>query len=354
MLPKIKVGLVGFGISAKVFHAPFLTTVPGYELVSVVERTRNESQKLYPAMKVIRHIEELIADPLIDLIVITTPNETHFPYAKLALEGGKHVVLEKPFANSSEEAMQLVEIAKLSPGILSVYQNRRYVSDFLTIREIIDKNLLGEVHGFSAHYDRYRAEAKTNAWREEIKPGSGVLYDLGPHLIDQALCLFGLPHTITADIRKQRPHSKVDDYFDLQLNFGFSKVMLHAGMLVREPGPRYMIHGTKGSFIKYGEDPQEAALRAGISPMGQDWGQEPDTFQGLLHTEFNGSVTKENYQTKKGHFGNYYKSLYQSIIEGKPVTEKPEHGYNTVRLIELAFESHQKKCTVPCSGLLDI
>ncbi len=354
MLPKIKVGLVGFGISASVFHAPFLTTLPEYELVRVVERTKNESQKLYPSVKVVRSIDELIADPAIDLIVITTPNETHLPYARQSLEGGKHVVLEKPFANSSEEAMQLVEVAKRSSKVLSVYQNRRYVSDFITIKEIIEKKLLGEVHEFIAHYDRYRAEAKPNAWREEAKPGSGVLYDLGPHLLDQALCLFGLPKTITADIRMQRPHSKVDDYFDLQLNFGFAKVVLHAGMLVREPGPRFMIHGTKGSFIKHGEDPQEAALRAGSLPLGEDWGKEPENVQGLLHAEIEGTVIKETYPSKKGNFGNYYKSLYQSITAGKPVTEKPEHGYNTVRLIELAFESNQKHCTIPCSGLMDI
>jgi predicted dehydrogenase len=354
MLPKIKVGLVGFGVSAKVFHAPFLTTLSEYELVSVVERTKNESQKAYPFVNVLRTIDELISAPDIDLIVITTPNETHFPYARQALERGKHVVLEKPFANSSDEARQLVEIAKRSGKILSVYQNRRYVSDFLTVKEILEKRLLGQVHEFIAHYDRFRAEAKPNAWREETKPGSGVLYDLGPHLIDQALCCFGLPQTITADIRMQRPHSKVDDYFDIRLDFGFTKVMLHAGMLVREHGPRYMIHGTKGSFIKHGEDPQEAALKAGSLPVGDDWGEESDDFKGLLHTDIDGNIIKEKYPSKKGNFGNYYRNLYKTITENTPSKEKPEHGYNTVRLIELAFESYQKKCTVPCSGLIDI
>jgi predicted dehydrogenase len=353
MEKKIKVGLVGFGISAKVFHAPFLTTVPGFELTSVVERSKNESQKMYPWVKVVRTIDELIDDPVIDLIVITTPNETHLPYALQSLEGQKHVVLEKPFANSSDEALKLVDVAKRSGKILSVYQNRRYVSDFFTIKEILAKRLLGEIHEFTAHYDRYRAEAKPNAWREEAKPGSGILYDLGPHLIDQALYLFGLPQTITADIRMQRPHSKVDDYFSLQLNFGSTKVVLHAGMLIREPGPRYMIHGRRGSFIKYGEDPQEAILRAGGLPLGEDWGKEPDHYYGLLHTEIDGAVVKEIYPSKKGDFGDYYRSLYQSITEEKKVTERPEHGYNTVRLIELAFESHQKQCTVSCSGLLD-
>ena len=353
-MQKIKVGLVGFGISARVFHAPFVTTVPGYELASVVERSKNESQKLYPFVKVVRTIDDMIADEDIDLIVITTPNETHLPYAKQALSGKKHVVLEKPFANSSEEAMQLVEVARQSGKILSVYQNRRYVSDYLTIKEILDKKLLGDVHEFIAHYDRYRAEARPHAWREEAKPGSGILYDLGPHLIDQAMSLFGLPKTITADIRMQRPHSKVDDYFDLRLDFGFTKVMLHAGMLVREPGPRYMIHGTKGSFIKYGEDPQEALLRAGTIPLGEDWGKEPENIHGLLHTENDGTVFKQNYPSKRGNFGDYYRSLYQSIVKETPVTEKPEHGYNTVRLIELAFESQRKRCTIPCSGLLAV
>ena len=346
--------MVGFGISAKVFHAPFVTTVPGFELTTVVERSKHESQKIYPWVNVVRTIDELIDDPAIDLVVITTPNETHLPYARQALEGNKHVVLEKPFANSSKEAMELVEIANRSGKILSVYQNRRYVSDFYTIKEILEKKLLGEVHEFVAHYDRYRAEAKPNAWREEAKPGSGVLYDLGPHLIDQVLYLFGLPQTIAADIRLQRPHSKVDDYFSIVFNFGFNKVSLHAGMLVREPGPRYMIHGTKGSFIKYGEDPQEAILRAGGSPVGDDWGKEPDQFYGLLHTEIDGKVIKEIYPSKKGNFGNYYRSVYDSIVFNKPVTEKPEHGYNTVRLIELAFESHQRQCIIPCSGLLDV
>jgi predicted dehydrogenase len=354
MPPRIKVGLVGFGISAKVFHAPFLTTLPEYELTTVVERSKNESQQVYPFVNVARSIDELIEDPEMDLIVITTPNETHLPYATSAMQGGKHVVLEKPFATSSEESLRLVETAKRTGRILSVYQNRRYVSDYLTIKEIFEKKLLGDVHTFIAHYDRYRAEARPNAWREAAHPGSGILFDLGPHLIDQALCLFGIPQTITADIKLQRPHSRVDDYFDIQLNFGAVKVSLHAGMLVREPGPRFMIHGNLGSFIKYGEDPQEALLRAGNLPVGDDWGKEPESQQGLLHTEVNGRLIRENYPSQKGNFGDFYKNLYETITQGKPVKEKPEHGYNTIKIIELAFESHKKNCSIPCSGLMDI
>jgi predicted dehydrogenase len=354
MAQPIRVGIVGFGISATVFHAPFFVTMPEYELVAVLERTKNESQAKYPFVRVVRSMEELLADPSIDLIVITTPNETHFPYSKAALMAGKHVVVEKPFTNTVAEAKELVELAANSDKVLSVYQNRRYVSDFFTIRDILDQQLLGQVHEFEGHYDRYRAEARPTAWREAVKPGSGILYDLGAHLIDQALYFFGLPKNITADIRQQRPHAKVDDYFDLRLDYGFTKVVLHASMLVREPGPRYMIHGTVGSFIKSGEDPQEALLRAGALPGGEQWGQEPEAIYGLLHTELNGKLVREKVPSRAGDFGGYYKNLYDTIVHQAPLKEKPEHGYNTVRMIELALESHQRQSTIPCSGLLDV
>jgi scyllo-inositol 2-dehydrogenase (NADP+) len=353
MSQPLKTGLVGFGISARVFHAPFLATSPEYQLATVVERHKEESKEKYPSVQVVKSIDELLQDPGIDLVVITTPNDTHFPYARAALEAGKHVVLEKPFTNTSKEGKQLVEIAEHSGKVLSVYQNRRYVSDFFTIKEILERKLLGEVHTFEGHYDRYRAEARPNAWREASLPGSGILYDLGPHLLDQVLYLFGLPRTITADIRLQRPHAKVDDYFDLRLDYGFLKVILQAGMLVREPGPRYLIHGTKGSFIKFGEDPQEAKLRAGELPIGDDWGKEPEAFYGLLHTETAGKLIKEKYPSHTGSYRLYYTHLYETIVYRAPLREKAAHGYNTIRLIEMAFESHHRQCTVECTGLMD-
>lgn len=351
---KIRAGLVGFGISAKVFHLPFITSLTDkYELVSILQRKGNEAEEKYPSIKIVRNIDELVADPEIDLIVITTPNDTHFPYTKKALEAGKHVVLEKPFTNTTEEARQLVNIAKHSGKVLSVYQNRRYVSDFRTMKEILDKKLLGKIHEFEAHYDRYRMEARPAAWREAPLPGSGILYDLGPHIIDQVLYFFGMPSSVTADIRMQRPHAKVDDYFNLWLDYDFTKVILHAGMLVREPGPRYMIQGTLGSFIKYGEDPQEARLRAGEQPVGEDWGLEPEEMFGLIHTEKEGKIIKEKYPSHKGSYADYYNELYGSIVNGLPVKEKPEHGYNTVRIIELAIQSNKEKRTVDCTGLMD-
>jgi predicted dehydrogenase len=351
---KIKVGLAGFGAAAKYMHAPFLITNGNYEVVAVLERHKNESQQLFPGAKIARSIEDLLAIDEIELVIITTPNDTHLPYAMQALNAGKHAVLEKPFTITSNDALQLLETAKQPGKILSVFHNRRYVADFLTIKEILNKKLLGDVHEFEGHYNRYRPEAKPNAWREEAKPGSGILYDLGPHLIDQALVLFGLPETITADIRLQRPHARADDYFDIRLDYGFTRVILKAGMLVREPGPRYQIHGTKGSYLKYGEDPQEVLLRAGVLPTAADWGLEKEEIYGLLHTEIDGKVVKEKYVSQRGNYGYYYKNLYNTIVDKAPLREKPEHGYNTIKLIELAIESNSEKATVKCEELIDI
>jgi predicted dehydrogenase len=350
----INTAVIGFGISARVFHLPFLTTSPQYNVTTILERTKSDSKTLYPDTIIVRSLEEILSDRAIELVVITTPNETHFPYAKKAFEAGKHVVVEKPFTNTSAEARSLVDLAASGQNILSVYQNRRYVSDYFTIKKILQQQLLGPVHECFAHYDRYRAEARPNAWREKVLPGSGILYDLGAHLIDQACCFFGLPSFITADIQHQRPHAQVDDYFMIRFDYAHLKVHLHAGMLVREPGPRYAIHGLNGSFIKYGEDPQEAALRAGKLPGGDDWGEENELHHGQLHTEMDGSIINKKYPSLKGNYAQYYINLYDAIRNGAPVREKPEHGYNTIRLIELAFESSEKKCTIPVDQLIEV
>jgi scyllo-inositol 2-dehydrogenase (NADP+) len=350
----IRVGVVGYGIAAQVMHLPFLSTMNEYQVTSILERHANLSREKYPGTNLVRSIDEMVSDPSIDLVVITTPNDTHFPYTQKALKAGKHVVLEKPFTINTEDALQLVKLAKLSKGKLSVFQNRRYVSDFLTVKKIIRENMLGEIVEYEAHYDRYRPEQRPNAWREKPNPGSGILIDLGAHLIDQALYLFGIPKTIDADIRLQRPHAQVDDYFDLRLDYGFTKVILKSGMLVREPGPRFMVNGRLGTFLKSGEDVQEAALRQGVLPISPDWGRDPEEFWGLLHTEYHGKIIREKFPSVHGSYGLYYKNLYKTLVEGAPLREKPEHGYNTIRIVELAMESSRKKATIPCSDMLDI
>jgi scyllo-inositol 2-dehydrogenase (NADP+) len=353
MHKKINTALVGFGMTAKVMHAPFLATDENYNVTTVVERHKEESKSMFPQAQIVRSFEELLEKEEVELVIITTPNNSHFTYAQQALQRGKHVVLEKPFTITSTDAEALVQTAKQTGKVLSPFHNRRYVADFRTMQQILQQKLLGEIHTFEGHFDRYRPEPKPAAWREEALPGSGILYDLGPHLIDQALCLFGLPQTITADVRLQRSFSVVDDAFDIKLDYGFLQVVLKSGMLVREPGPRYQIHGTLGSYIKWGEDVQEALLKEGALPNVEGWGTEPEEQYGLLHTEIAGKVMKKQFPSLPGNFGLYYQNLYKTIVNGAPLREKGEHGYNTIKLIELAFASTREKRTLPCEGLMD-
>ena len=350
----IKTGVVGYGVAAQYMHLPFIVTHPDFELHSILQRHGDTAKEKYPWVKIFRSLEDMLADESIELVVITTPNDSHFDYAYKALDAGKHVVLEKPFTITSEDAKKLIAQAKRKNRFLSVYHNRRYVSDFLTIRQLLKENLLGEVVEFEAHYDRYRPEQRPNAWREENNPGTGILYDLGAHLIDQAFCLFGLPEHITADIRIQRPHARATDYFELWLSYGVTKVILKAGMLVREPGPRYVIHGRKGSFLKSGEDPQESLLRKGILPVSPEWGMESEDIFGLIHSEIGGNIIREKYPSLAGNYGGFYTDLCHTIRRGATLKVKPEHGFNVIRLIELATQSNESKCRISCTGLMDV
>ena len=347
MTTPINTAVISYGISAKTFHLPFITNHEGYALTTIMERTGNSAQQKYLNIKIAKTFEEVLVDPNVELVIIASPNTTHYPYAKAALLAGKHVVVEKPFTNTLDEALELVELSKTTGKICAVYHNRRYVADFLTMKKILGDGLLGEPREFFAHYDRYRPDPRTyGLWREETLPGSGVFYDLGPHLIDQALVLFGMPKAITADIRKMKSYSKVDDFFDVKLDYENLIVTLHSSMLVREMGPRYMIHGTKGSFIKNGEDPQEELLKAGVLPISKDWGKEEEENFGLLHTEINGEVVKKIYPSLQGSFGFYYDNLFETIRNGAPLKETAMDGYRVIRLIELAFKSSEERRTI--------
>lgn len=349
----ISTAVISYGISSKTFHIPFITTNSGFSLDMIMQRNGDDAKEKYPNTIVVNSFEDVLSNKSIELIVIASPNTTHFPYAKAAMLAGKHVVVEKPFTNTTQEAAELVEISKKSKKSCAVFHNRRYVADFITMKSVLDQGLLGEPIEFFAHYDRYRPDPRTyGIWREEELPGSGVFYDLGPHLIDQALVLFGKPKFITADIRKLKVYSRVDDYFDVRMDYGKLVVTLHSSMLVREMGPRYMIHGTKGSFIKNGEDPQEELLKSGMLPTNPDWGKEDPINFGLIHTEIDGKIIKEIFPSLQGGFGGFYQNLYGTIRNGDPLCEKPEHGYNVIKLIELAFESSSKRKTVEVEGLM--
>jgi scyllo-inositol 2-dehydrogenase (NADP+) len=346
MAAPINTALCSFGMSGLVFHSPFLTVNPHFNFYAVLERTKNNAKEKYPDVKTYRTLEAMLADNLVELVIVNTPNYTHYEYTKKALEAGKHVVVEKPFTVHFEEAQELIGIAKREHKILSVYQNRRYDSDYKTIKKVLFENLLGELVEVEMHFDRYCQELSAKKREEVPGPGAGVLYDLGAHLIDQALQLFGSPEKVFADIRIVRPASQVDDYFELLLYYPKLRVRLKASYLVREPLPGYILHGLKGSFIKHKTDVQEKMLQEGIIPSGKDWGTEPDTEKGLLHTEIDGKIIREYITSEEGNYNDYYNSLYDSIRLDKPLPVTPEEGAEVVKIIETAFESSKKQSVI--------
>jgi predicted dehydrogenase len=346
----ITVGLVGFGMSGRIFHAPFIHAHPAFRLKSVVERHGTEAKSLYHNVEVFKDFSSLVKDPEIDLVVLGVPNDLHFTMAREVLQAGKHVVVEKPFTPSTREADELIRTADDNGRHLFVYQNRRWDGDFLTVQKLLGEGVLGEVLNYSASFNRYRPVPAGKAWREEPRPGSGVLFDLAPHLVDQALILFGLPEALFGDVRTQRTGGKVDDYFNLALYYGELKVSLEAGVFVREPGPRYAIHGRQGSFVKYGLDPQEEALKRGISPGGNDWGEEGESGFGLLYTELGGKIIREKVRTLPGNYMGFYDNVADVINGRAPMAVTPLQARNVVRILELALESSEQRKVIDYIG----
>jgi scyllo-inositol 2-dehydrogenase (NADP+) len=342
----ISVGLIGYGMAGQVFHAPSISVVPGLQLAKVVERRGEEVRKRYPTVEIVRDAEGVFGDPAIDLVVIATPNSSHAELARRALLAGKHVVVDKPLTTTSAEADELIALAQQQGRVLSVYQNRRWDSDFQTVQAIVRSGHLGRLVDYEARYERYRPALKANAWREEAVPGSGLLYDLGSHLIDQALVLFGLPQTVNAIVRVQREGAQADDQFSIVLGYGELTAVLRSGMLVREPGPHFALHGTRGSFIKYGMDIQEAALKAGALPGGPGWGVEPPELWGSINTELDGLRFTGKIESLPGNYQGYYEQLYATLSTGTPLAVTAEQGRNTIRIIELARQSSAEGRTI--------
>ncbi len=335
----IGVGLASYGMSGEVFHAPLLSVNPGFEIISILERTHSLSRERYPDAKIIRTYHELLKDDSIELVVVNTPDRFHYGMAREALEAGKHVVIEKPFVLDSREGDELITIADKQKLLLSVFQNRRWDGDFLTIREILDKGLLGRLVEYEAHFDRYRNFIIENTWKEDPASGTGTLFNLGSHLIDQALELFGKPGHINADIRIQRTGGKIDDAFTLWLGYPEVKVTIKASYMVREPGPRYLLHGTEGSFLKHGIDPQEEALKKGKLPGGPDWGIEPREEWGRLNTEI--GAHNGPYKTLSGNYLAYYDNIYQTLAGKAELAVTATQANLVVKVIEAAIESSQ-------------
>ena len=344
-MTSIRTALVGFGISGQCFQAPIIESVDGLDLVAVVSTNPDKVNTFLPGAKVFPNLETLLSDCDAELVVIATPNDLHYPMAKLALEANRHVVIEKPFVIDSEDGEELIELAKQKDRLLSVYQSRRFDGDFLTIQHLKNCNQLGDIHTFYSSYNRYRPEVK-DRWREQDLPGAGILYDLGAHLIDQALILFGMPDSVMAHLRNQRPGAQAVDHFHLVLSYPDTEVILHGNCLSTAPGPRFQVFGTKGTYIKFGMDSQEDDLRQNKGPWSTNWGLDPVEHYGLL-TDSNGH--EQPLKTFKGGYEAFYQLIASAIQHGTPLPVEPSDALDVIRVIEAAYQSEQRGCRIELS-----
>ena len=334
----IGVGLAGYGLGGSVFHAPLIQAEPGLRLHAVVTSRDEQVRRELPGVGVVGSAAELLQDPAVELVVVAAPNAVHHQLAAGALRAGRHVVVDKPFALSTADADELIGLAEATDRRLSVFHNRRWDSDFLTVRRCLEAGVLGDVSTFTSRYDRFRPVPK-GSWKEQDVPGSGVLWDLGPHLVDQALQLFGRPETVWADVGVQRPGVEAVDYLHLALGYGRLRVLLHAGMEVRDPGPRFEVHGDRGSFVKHGMDLQEQALRAGGRPGDPGWGSEPPDRHGTLTGEVAGLELRGRLESVPGDYGAFYAAMAAAIRGDGPVPVPAAEARDVIMVIELALAS---------------
>ena len=343
MSDKIRVGLIGYGYASKTFHAPLIAGTAGMDLAAIASSDAAKVATDWPSVPVVSEPKHLFNDPNIDLIVIPTPNDTHFPLAKAALEAGKHVVVDKPFTVTLSQARELDALAKSFGRLLSVFHNRRWDSDFLTVKALIAEGALGEVAYFESHFDRYRPQVRER-WREMAGPGSGIWYDLAPHLLDQAVNLFGLPVSMTVDLAQLRPGAQATDYFHAVLTYPQRRVVLHGTLLAAAGSARYIVHGSRGSYVKYGLDPQEERLKNGERLPQEDWGY--DMRDGVV-TRFEGEEqVEETLLTQPGNYPAYYAAI-RDALNGTGENPVPaSQAIQVMELIELGIESAKHSATL--------
>jgi scyllo-inositol 2-dehydrogenase (NADP+) len=349
--------VIGYGLSAKVFHIPFITALPEhFQLTHILQRSSTSALETHPHVTIVRTPEELLATE-VDLVIITTPPESHFALAKAALEKGKNVIVEKPFTSTLEEAAELVKLSESSTGILTVFHNRRWDGDFLTIKSVMEKNLLGRIVNFHSAMDRYkptRVITGSRAWKEQNPTAGGLLLDLGSHLVDQSLALFGVPSTVHANILHQRDRTSVNnDFFSITLDYTPQDgplVHLQAGNLVRQFSPRFRIDGTKGSLTKFGNDVQETQIQQGLGPRDGGYGIDKEEGWCKLDCDVDGLRYVGSVETLRGDYSGFYKSLAEAIkggMEGRgKVGVKPWEALEVMKVLEAARKSSEEKCVV--------
>jgi predicted dehydrogenase len=345
MTTKIKTGIASFGLSGRVFHAPFIHANEAFELTAICERSKNEAIETYPYVKIVRSFDELIADSELELIIVNTPDVTHYDYCRAALEAGKHVIVEKPFVFKVAEGEELIRLATEKDRMLTVFQNRRWDGDFRTIHKVLNENKLGRIVEFRAAFQRYRTYI-ADSWKERNDRFVGIVYNLGPHLVDQAICLFGKPTGVFAQIKKQRDGSLIDDFFHIILKYPELQVTLTAGMLMKEPIASFVIHGTNGSFVKYGIDPQEDQLKGGMLPTDALYGLDKPELYGALVLDENGETKKEITETLRGDYRLYFDAVSQSIRQQIAPPISPSENLLVIQILEAAYESSDKGSVV--------
>jgi len=343
----IDAGLIGFGLGGRAFHAPFLAGVPGLRLAAVLQRHGSEAAEIYPGVKIVRTLEDLVTISSIRLIAISTPNDTHAPLTRACLEAGRDVVLDKPFATTLAEARGLAALAQKTARFLTVYQERRLDGDFLTLEKMLSDGELGRVIRFEETFDRCRPAIR-DSWKDKPGPGTGVFYDLGPHLIDHALKLFGPPEMLLADLRAERDSASNDDAFDLTFYYANGlRAYLSSTTLAPIPRPHFRVLGTKGSYVKQGLDPQEALLRAGKPVGGKDWGVEREEEWGTL-VQFDASrTTQKRVPTLRGDYRKFYENVRDVLLgKAKPVVTL-EEALRVMYALELSIESSAQRKALP-------
>jgi scyllo-inositol 2-dehydrogenase (NADP+) len=343
----IDVGLIGFGLAGRAFHAQVIRAVTGLRLAAILQRSGNEAAEQYPDVRIVRSLDELLSISEIRLVVIATPNETHFPLAQQCLAAGRDVLVDKPFTTTLVEAVELVDFAKQRGRLLTVYQNRRYDGDFQAIRQLVASGALGRIVRFETNYDRFRPQLKPGAWRERSGPGTGIFFDIGPHLIDHALLLFGLPKALTADIRIERDGAVADDAFDVAFHYPRGlRADLRSSILAAATRPRFTLHGTQGAYVKLTVDPQESNLRHGFLPTDTAWGAEPEENWGLLTLSENGALTQRRIPSAACDYRDFYANLRDAILGKAELAVSPEWALDVMRLLDLARLSSNERRTV--------
>lgn len=347
----INAALCSFGMSGKVFHAPFLEAHPGFHLYAVWERSSKTAKDFYPGIISYSTYADLLRDPNVGLVVVNTPNYTHFDFARQALLAGKAVVVEKPFTITFGEATELAALAEKLNAKLAVYHNRRWDSDFKTVKGVLESGLLGNVVEVELHFDRFRPGLSSKFHKEAPGPGNGVLYDLGPHLIDAALQLFGMPESVFADLRIVRPTSQVIDFMDILLYYPDKRVRLKSSFLVKEPLPAFILHGRSGSFLKHRADVQEEDLQAGKKPGTANWGREPEEAAGILHFVQNGENIRRKVPTEKGSYMEFYNQLYEALTNNSPLPVTAKEAVSVIQIIEAAIQSNDLQKRIKLTSL---